>query len=443
MGKKSVRISQCMIVKNEEEQIEKALSWGKGIVWEQIVVDTGSADRTAELAEAMGAKVYSFPWIDDFAAAKNFAISKAQGEWIVFLDADEVFAPGDGGKLLDLLEQLSMQGKKMDGIWTAWMQLDEAGEIFGAGSQIRVFRNLPGLKYRRRIHEQLAWEDGHPMQTYDATQSLSVLHSGYQGKKWEEKKQSRRNNPLILKELEEHPGDYEMMGYLGDDYYSMGEYEEAARWYQKSINAMPERLDSRDQRSAVTFMRLMKILGDRQDTQTRLEEVYHKGAALLPEEPDLDYGYGICLAQKNRFGEAKACLEQAFRKLEQFGSYNRALELGGNLTKAYEDLAWCCLMTGETNRAVELCAAVLKADPGAMRALVILLKGFRGTGEQPVVSTEAVVGVLKKLLDFNGLSNRYRIWRASREAGYRELARYMETFFSPEETAELKKAGLL
>ena len=86
-GFREPRISQCLIVKNEENNIEKALSWGKGIVSEQIVVDTGSTDRTVEIAKQMGAAVYEFQWIDDFAAAKNFAISKAKYEWIAFLDA--------------------------------------------------------------------------------------------------------------------------------------------------------------------------------------------------------------------------------------------------------------------------------------------------------------------------------------------------------------------
>ena len=61
---RKIRISQCMIVKNEEENIERALSWGKGIMWEQIVVDTGSTDRTAALAKEMGAKVFYFSWMD-------------------------------------------------------------------------------------------------------------------------------------------------------------------------------------------------------------------------------------------------------------------------------------------------------------------------------------------------------------------------------------------
>ena len=82
------RISQCMIVKNEERNIERALLWGKTVMWEQIVVDTGSADRTVELARKMGAKVFFLEWPENFAAAKNYAIDRAEGDWIVFLDAD-------------------------------------------------------------------------------------------------------------------------------------------------------------------------------------------------------------------------------------------------------------------------------------------------------------------------------------------------------------------
>ena len=70
-----------MIVKNEEKNIRRALSWGR-ISCEQIVVDTGSSDRTVEIARKWGQRYFSFPWINDFAAAKNFAIDQAKGDWI-------------------------------------------------------------------------------------------------------------------------------------------------------------------------------------------------------------------------------------------------------------------------------------------------------------------------------------------------------------------------
>ena len=136
MGCADVRLSQCMIVKNEETNIERALSWGKDIVHEQIVVDTGSTDRTVELARAMGAKVYDFEWIDDFAAAKNYAISKASGEWIAFLDADEYFPPEEAEKLMPLLNQLARTRYYV--MLTSWMHVSRDEKIFAGGVQTRI-----------------------------------------------------------------------------------------------------------------------------------------------------------------------------------------------------------------------------------------------------------------------------------------------------------------
>ena len=204
---RQIRISQCMIVKNEEKNIERALSWGKQIMWEQIVVDTGSTDRTAEIAEAMGASVFLFPWIDDFSAAKNFAISKAKGNWIALLDADEYIRPEDARKLPGILRQLSQRG--LEGLSTGWQQLDDEGNIFSSGTQIRIFRNDPEIRHRRRIHEQLESVRGRELRIGDVVQELSIFHEGYQTKALKGK--SGRNRRLIQEELKDHPEDYEMM----------------------------------------------------------------------------------------------------------------------------------------------------------------------------------------------------------------------------------------
>lgn len=133
-------ISQCMIVKNEEKNIRRALSWGKDIMCEQIVVDTGSSDRTVEIAREMGAKIFSFPWINDFAAAKNFAIDQAKGDWIAFLDADESFTPEDAAKIPEILEYV---GEDVDGLLTGIVDLDENNNITSGGTMIRFFVNRP------------------------------------------------------------------------------------------------------------------------------------------------------------------------------------------------------------------------------------------------------------------------------------------------------------
>ena len=433
-----VRISQCMIVKDEEENIRKALSWGKGIVWEQIVVDTGSRDRTVQIAESMGAKVYHYTWTDDFSAAKNYAISKARGEWIAFLDADETFAPGDGEKLPGILRQL--ESTKAEGIAAGWMQLDEEGRVSAAGTQIRIFRNRANLGYRRRIHEQLGRMDGTPMHIADATGELSILHSGYRGAAWEEKKVNRRNLNLILKELEDHPGDCEMMGYLGDEYYAAGDLDKAESWYRESIASMPSVLDERDQRSAATFTYLLQIMEENGNGIDEMKLIYGKAAGLLPKEADFDYLIGTYLAADRDYAEGVLYLERALDKLQRYGSNNRAMLIGSHLRETYENLALCCRKTGKDERAVSLCIAVLKSAPYSMEALYLLLEAFRGNGLRPSVAPEKAMGILEQLYSLHSMKDRLFVLKACSKLGWPELEVYIKRRFTAEELSYIRSA---
>ena len=88
-----ITISLCMIVKNEEDTLPRCLESVGGLVEEIIVVDTGSDDRTKEAALEYGAKVYDFPWVEDFSKARNFSFSKATQQYCLWLDADDVIDP--------------------------------------------------------------------------------------------------------------------------------------------------------------------------------------------------------------------------------------------------------------------------------------------------------------------------------------------------------------
>ena len=93
-----------MIVKNEEPNLAKCLMSVKPVVDEIIVVDTGSTDKTKAIASALGAKVFDFSWTNDFSKARNYSLSKASGDWILVLDADEIVSPLDHDKLKKLIK---------------------------------------------------------------------------------------------------------------------------------------------------------------------------------------------------------------------------------------------------------------------------------------------------------------------------------------------------
>ncbi len=432
-AKKHIRISQCMIVKNEEKNIERALSWGKDMMWEQIVVDTGSTDRTAELAREMGAKVFSLEWPEDFAAAKNYAIDQAKGEWIAFLDADEYMMPDDATKLRQILEQ--MPEEQYDGISTGWQQLNDERNIFASATQVRFFRNLSDIRYRRKIHEQLVSLSGRKLHILDAVREFSIFHTGYQSETSQKKR--GRNKKLILEELKKCPNDYEMMGYMGDECLGETDMDQAEEWYRRSVEQMPADLKEYDQRSAVTFTKLLMLLADKKDAVwEKLEEIYIQAVHAFPSEADFDYIAGRFFAAHEQPGKAVGYLELALEKLNTYGCTNKALFLAGNLEDAYAVLARCCYESGEVEKCVSYAVSYLKYDRYQMQLLHWLFKAlFQDNGAvQDKEKEETVMEFLSRLYDVSALKDRLFLIKTAQKAGCKGFADYAsDCFFTLEE----------
>lgn len=433
--KEKIHISQCMIVKNEEKNIERALTWGRTVMWEQIVVDTGSTDRTVDLARQMGAKVYSIEWQDDFAAAKNYAIDQAKGDWIVFLDADEYMTEEDAEKLPEVFRQLIQES--FDGVTAFLHNLDDNGKIFSSCSHLRFFRNIPDIRYRRRIHEQLTVLSGHELRIMDGTQELTIYHTGYQGKASEEKKKNDRNRVILQKELEDHPEDPELLGYMGDEYFGAQEMKEAERWYRSAVMHMPSEPEEHDQRGAMTFTRLLMLLTEREDADwTEPGAVYQQAVQSFPKEADFDYIAGRYFSSHEQPMEGIRYLENALFKLEQYGCANRALFLAGNLGDAYDLLAKCGYETGELQKCVTYAVEHLKYEQYEMKPLFWLFKALfqKDVRTENEGQNRAVAGFLSKIYDFSSLKDRLFVVKAAQKAGCENFASYMMSrFFTLEE----------
>ena len=199
-----MRLSVCLIARNEEQNLPRVLTSVAGVADEVIVTDTGSTDTTPDIASQFGAHLHHFPWCDDFSAARNHAVDQAQGRWVLWLDADEELLPGSREELLQCLESedtLAYMVVRQD-----LVRADQP-DLYTQMWQLRLFRRDPDLRFRGHCHpnfypaiEEIAKDKG--MDVKPST--ITLRHYGYVGELRPAKQQ--RALHLLAMELEERPG---------------------------------------------------------------------------------------------------------------------------------------------------------------------------------------------------------------------------------------------
>jgi len=159
-----------MITRDEEQFLPRCLSSVQGMVDEIVVVDTGSVDRTIGIAKSFDARIYHFEWIDDFSAARNFSLSKASGDWIFSLDADEIISEGDHIHLRSLTgaatdrytaHAMVTRNYTNDSNQVGWVanngryRGEEAGSGWIPTEKVRLFANHSRIRYEYPVHEMV------------------------------------------------------------------------------------------------------------------------------------------------------------------------------------------------------------------------------------------------------------------------------------------------
>lgn len=196
----SATLSLCMIVRNEEGNLPECLSTVKPYVDEIVVVDTGSDDRTVEVAQELGARVVRHHWDSDFSEARNFALDQCDGDWVLWLDGDDRLDGMGAHQLRDLLR--SEQDRAYSFV------LQNHGADTTRCFQLRLFPRLPGVRFEGRVHEQVAPSLdalGIPCHMTD----IVVHHHGYSDAETLKCK-LRRNHDLLKSELVDRPEDLDL-----------------------------------------------------------------------------------------------------------------------------------------------------------------------------------------------------------------------------------------
>lgn len=145
-----MKISVCLIVKNEEEIIERCLNSAAKFADEIIVVDTGSSDKTKSIAARFTDRIYDFEWVYDFSAARNYAFSKAEGDYLFWLDADDVISDKDAEKI----NELKKEKKPADTYMFKYISgTDSEGEPTFTYYRERLMRNCRYAQFKGFVHE--------------------------------------------------------------------------------------------------------------------------------------------------------------------------------------------------------------------------------------------------------------------------------------------------
>lgn len=231
-------ISATMIVRDEERFLPACLDSIAPLVDEIVVVDTGSQDRTREIAINAGARVIDFPWIDDFSAARNVAIDHARFDWMLYIDADERIRPIDRGELArelqapDLLDATVMYRPKSG--YTAYREH-------------RLIRRDPRIRFHGAIHESFIPDIERLVKAglgRVGTSSLTIDHLGYDG---DQSHKLERNLTLLPRQIEAAPDRAYLRWHLGTVLRDSGRLAEAeaswrvgARLARETLNQVPD-----------------------------------------------------------------------------------------------------------------------------------------------------------------------------------------------------------
>lgn len=279
----NIKLSACMIVKNEEAMLERCLNSIKHLVDEIIIVDTGSTDSTVEIAKSFNARIFHHPWEDDFSKHRNQSISYATGDWILVIDADEELDAASITKNR-LKETLKKKSKNENALFITILEKNSAGEVTNKIKRARFFRNHADVIYRGIVHNTPEYKGS------TGELELNLFHYGYALSEEKMLERHRRTSYLLHQRVEQNPDDYPAYFYLAQLCMQMNEEKKGIEYARKCLDLL-ENVKEKDE-NIHFYYSIYHILAltliSQEDYHTAIE-IVREGLEKLPDEIDLLY----------------------------------------------------------------------------------------------------------------------------------------------------------
>ena len=375
-------ISLCMIARDNELTIANALASAKPWVDEIIVVDTGSTDRTPEIAREFGARVESFAWCDDFSAARNQSLNYATGEWIFWMDTDDEL-PEKCGEIL----RQTLSSRVSDGVLGYIMQvrcpritnpgLKTEDPSLGNSNQVvvdhvKVFRNRDDLRFEGRIHEQILtsirqvggrvlWMDNY------------VVHSGADQSPEGIKGKLDRDLRILRVDIKERPEHPFVHFNLGMTLLHLGEFEEAQSALENCVSLSVTK-ESHLRKAYALWVDTLEHL-DATEAKRRCWE----GLGRYPNDAELAFKLGRLLMLDQQWEQAADAFERIGQTDE--ARYFSSMDSGIKGHKSFANLAICYTELEDRKKAIDAWRSCLKYAPGFVEAWEGILELALETGD--------------------------------------------------------------
>lgn len=356
-------LSLCMIVKNEETSLPQTLESVRGVVDECIVLDTGSTDRTVEIAQEFGASVYHFEWCNDFSVARNEALNYVKGKWVLVLDADEVLTP-------DIVPEMK-QAMNSDRNLVINLVRQEVGASQSPYSLVsRLFRNHPKVRFSRPYHAMV--DDSvqtllqhEPKWNVIALSNVAILHYGYQPGAIAALDKYNRARTAMEGFLATHPHDPYVCSKLGALYIQVGQVNEGIELLERGLKSPQletSLLFELHYHLGNAYTRLKQFQLGADHYQAAIQQpilsqlklgAYNNLGNLLFSVGDLataKKAYETTLKIDSRFAEGHHNLGMTLKALgeleDAIASYQKAIKLNPNYADAYQNLGVVLLKLG-------------------------------------------------------------------------------------------------
>ncbi len=375
---KPAGISLCMIVKNEERFLEQCLESVRGIVDEINIVDTGSTDRTLEIARSFGARIEHRPWRNDFGWARNEALAMASRRWIFQLDADEELV----AESRPLLAKIKSAPAHLTGLYVRC--INESDQYKGGGQMShavnRIFPNDQRIRYRGAIHEFAAFDES-PTGIPALMSPIRIVHHGYMSQIVNERDKFARNMEILEQAVAAEP-------------------DEPFHWYNYGVTAY---LGGDDERAVKGLQRMRELTGGTQRAFTAnglqvLADVFverlkdpetgllyaRESLAVAPDYANAHFSAAKALMLLKRYDEAREMYRAAIED-GKHASKHFVVDDEVSAWKAQCEIGTTYVLEGDDERALQCFDEALRTRPSVAPLRVNRAKALERLGR----STEA------------------------------------------------------